>query len=127
MRRMRRSKIVNLLSRYSDRLVGIGIDDDLTHLEARDAAEIGPYMHLTSQLQAAMKPVSPPMEFRSRLKNELVAAAVKKNAPVVRVESPPIWQNRWVLAGAAAGSVLSVAGVVMAVLLHQRSAAHSKL
>lgn len=126
MRSMRRSKIVNLLARHTDRLVGIGTDDDLAHMTGRDAAEIGPYMHLGSRLQAAMQPVSPSMEFRSRLRSELMAAA-KKSEVNVQQEPAPIWQNRWVLVGAAAGSVLSVAGVVTAVLLHQRSAAHSKL
>jgi len=124
---MRRSKMTDLLVRYADRLVGIQTDDELAHLTAGDVAEIGPYMHLSGQLNAAMQPVSPVKEFRSRLKSELMAAAARKKEPVVRSETSPIWQNRWVLVGAAAGSVLSVAGVVTAVLLHQRSVAHSKL
>jgi 2-polyprenyl-6-methoxyphenol hydroxylase-like FAD-dependent oxidoreductase len=122
---MRRRRLVKILAQYADRLPTTTTEDDLIHLNPREAEEIAPYLRLSEQIRAAMEPVSPSQEFRSKLRDDLVAA--KNNIPVADTKASPIWHNRWVLVGAAAGSILSVAGVVTAVLLHQRSVAHSKL
>lgn len=115
-----------LVTRHADQLVGLTDEDALAGLRARDIVEIEPYVHLGRQLRATMTPIPVGVEYRSRLRRDLVVCASRKRLPAVQTERAPFWQNRWVWAGAA-GSLLSVIGVVAAVLLRQRSIAHSKL
>jgi hypothetical protein len=74
-----------------------------------------------------MTPIEVRAEFRAKLKKELMARAnqlVEENR--IEAKQVPLFHRRWVIIGAAAGSVvLSVAGIVAAVLLRQRSVVHS--
>ena len=123
---MRKGLMERLVTRHADQLVGLSRDDVLPGLKEDEFREIEPYLSLGHQLRAAMPPVFAGAEYRSRLRRDLVACASRRRLPSVQTERAPFWQNRWVWAGAA-GSLLSVVGVVAVLLLHQRSAAHSKL
>jgi len=95
-----------------------GEGDYLPYTKRVDVASL---RQLTERLHEALVPVSPREEFRARLKENLLAAASQRLA-AERESRIAALRRRWVLIGAAAGSLsmLSVAGIVAAVLLHQR-------
>lgn len=94
-------------------------EEDYFYTEKIDIAGL---QQLTERLHDALVPVSPRAEFQARLKESLLAAASQRLA-AERESRVAALRRRWMLIGAAAGSLsmLSVAGIIAAVLLHQRT------
>ncbi len=125
---MRKAKIANLVNGYADQLIGIRADDPLAELSGKQLAEIETFLQLSRQLHETIKPTHPDPVFRARLKGELMTAigsrSEEREMAIIKAAANP---HRWVWVGAAAGSmVLSVAGVIAALLLHQRAVAQTK-
>ncbi len=119
---MRRRKIADILAAHADRRVGDSSDDqdDLLPSPA-DQAEVTSLLRLSQRLKETLAPVAPSLAFRQQLKGSLISAAVKRAEERARDSHIPFLRRRWVLIGAAAGSALSVAGIVAAILLRHRS------
>lgn len=100
-------------------LLGYDAEADYFYMEKIDVAGL---QRLTERLHDTLVPISPRAEFRARLKESLLAAASQRLA-AERQSRIAALRRRWMLIGAAAGSLsmLSVAGIVAAVLLHQRT------
>ncbi|MGQ9501553.1 MAG: hypothetical protein ACUVSF_12815 [Anaerolineae bacterium] len=94
-------------------------EEDYFYTEKIDIAGL---QQLTERLHDTLVPVSPRAEFQARLKESLLAAASQRLA-AERESRVAALRRRWMLIGAAAGSLsmLSVAGIIAAVLLHQRT------
>ncbi|MBC8255502.1 MAG: hypothetical protein H8E35_15940 [Ardenticatenia bacterium] len=120
---MLRKKIADILAAHVDRRVGDSSDDqdDLLPSPA-DQAEVTSLLRLSQRLKETLAPVAPSLAFRQHLKGSLISAAVKRAEEEARDSHIPFLRRRWVLIGAAAGSALSVAGIVAAILLRHRSA-----
>lgn len=97
-------------------------DEEAHYFSYTDKIDVAGLQRLTERLHDALVPVSPRAEFQVRLKENLLAAASQRLA-AERESRVAALRRRWMLIGAAAGSLsmLSVAGIVAAVLLHQRT------
>lgn len=97
-------------------------DAEADYFPYTEKIDVAGLQRLTERLHDALVPVSPRAEFRARLKENLLAAASQRLA-AERESRIAALRRRWMLIGAAAGSLsmLSVAGIVAAVLLHQRT------
>ncbi|MCS7261397.1 MAG: hypothetical protein NZ765_11590 [Anaerolineae bacterium] len=97
-------------------------DGEVDYSPYAEKVDVAGLQRLTERLHAALVPVSPRAEFQARLKESLLAAASQRLA-AERESRIAALRRRWMLIGAAAGSLsmLSVAGIVAAVLLHQRT------
>ncbi len=97
-------------------------DKEARYLPPAERIDVARLRSLTEHLQKTLVPVPPRAEFRSRLKESLIAAASQRMA-AERESRVAALRRRWMLIGAAAGSLsmLSVAGIIAAVLLHQRT------
>ncbi len=119
---MRRIKIADILAAHADRRVGDSSDDQDDLLPSPgDQAEVTSLLRLSQRLKETLAPVAPSLAFRQQLKGSLISAAVKRAEEKARDSHIPFLRRRWVLIGAAAGSALSVAGIVAAILLRHRS------
>jgi hypothetical protein len=118
-------KIAEALAAYIDYLVGLGptCPDD-QQLTPADRAQLEVLLSIADQLKRVLTPVAPRPDFESRLRESLLAAAVQRSTLSGRNgRAPGLVRRRWVLIGAAAGSLLSMAGIITAVILRQRSVA----
>ena len=97
-------------------------DGEVDYFPYTKKIDVAGLQRLTERLHDALVPVSPRAEFQARLKENLLAAASQRLA-AEREGRIAALRRRWMLIGAAAGSLsmLSVAGIVAAVLLHQRT------
>ncbi len=97
-------------------------EGEVDYFPYTEKIDVAGLQRLTERLHDALVPVSPRAEFRARLKENLLAAASQRLA-AERESRIAALRRRWMLIGAAAGSLsmLSVAGIVAAVLLHQRT------
>jgi hypothetical protein len=119
---MRRNKIINVLATHADRRAGDSSDDqDDLLLSPADQAEVTSLLRLSQRLKETLAPVAPSLAFRQQLRGSLISTAVERAGERARDSHIPFLRRRWVLIGAAAGSVLSVAGIVAAILLRHRS------
>jgi len=89
-------------------------------LSPADQARVAQLTHMVGRLKVVCVPVTPRSDFQARLKERLLAAASQRLAAEKESRISAL-RNRWVLIGAAAASALSVAGIVAAVLFHQRT------
>ena len=117
---MRGQRIAEILAAHADRLIG-DPPDDQDDLDLSPAAEVTSLLRLSEWLKETLAPVTPSLAFRRQLKGSLISAAVERTEEGARESHIPFLRRRWVLIGAAAGSALSVAGIVVAILLRHRS------
>lgn len=119
--RARVRKVTESIRARVNYLTDTSFDDEadfgLPSVEPDDVPRLS---QLAGQLAGVLAPVSPRPAFEARLKESLLAAASQRLA-AERESRVSALRRRWVLIGAAAGSVMSVAGIVAAVLLHQRT------
>jgi hypothetical protein len=102
-------------------LTDTSFDDEAdVGLPAVEPEDVPRLSQLAGQLANVLVPVAPRPAFEARLRESLLAAASQRLA-AERESRVSALRRRWVLIGAAAGSVMSVAGIVAAVLLHQRT------
>ena len=82
-------------------------------------AQIQGLLALAEQVQGILVPVEPDINFRRRLHGDLLLKAQRRQP--VQAVSPLVQHRKGILIGAAAvGSVASVAGLVIAFVLHYR-------
>lgn len=99
--------------------------DELVSPEARPSRGFSRHdrvqglLDLAEQVQGLLVPVEPDIDFRRRLHGDLVLEAQRRQA--TQEVSPLVQHRKGILIGAAAvGSVASVAGLVIALVLRQR-------
>ena len=120
--RTRIEQIVESIMARADRLIGMSFNgEDSLSLSPVDQAELVSLTQLAGQVKNALVPVTHRPAFQARLKESLLAAASQRLAVQQMKSRVSFWRRRWVLIGAAAGSALSVAGIVAAFLVHQRT------
>jgi negative regulator of sigma E activity len=82
-------------------------------------AQVQGLLDLAEQVQGILVPVEPDANFRRRLHGDLLLQAQRRQT--VQQVSPFVQHRKGILIGAAAvGSVASVAGLVIAFVLHYR-------
>jgi len=105
-----------ILAAHADEL--INPDIELSPRFGRHARVQG-LLDLAEEVQGILVPVEPKADFRRRLHGDLVLQAQRRRP--VREVSPLVQHRKGILIGAAAlGSVASVAGLVIAVVLRHR-------
>jgi hypothetical protein len=112
---MNRKEEQDLLTAYTDHLLGLepGPGPELTRYE-----RVRGLLTLADHLHAILVPVQPEPDFRRRLHGELILKAQARD-PVP--QAGVFEQHRkGIIIGAVVGSVASVAGVALAVVLRQR-------
>jgi anti-sigma-K factor RskA len=117
-------KLAESVTTRLDWLIGASISDRSDEgelmLSAADQEHVARLTQTVAQIKDAFVPVTPRPDFRARLKQSLLAAAGQRLAAQEESRVSAL-RRRWVIIGAAAGSALSVFGIVMAVLVHQRT------
>jgi hypothetical protein len=118
--------IAEVLAAHADQLLHKETDsEDYAHLFPAHEGELAPLLQIAQRVKAALVPATLSPEFEAGLKRELLAAAVRR-AEAKRSGKPiPLLQRRGVLIGAAVGSVISVAGIIAALLWRQRYTARA--
>lgn len=118
-------KVAEVLAAYIDYLVGLGTTyPDGGQLAPAERAQLEVLFSIADQLRRVLTPVTPRASFESQLKDRLLAAGAQRvAAPSHNGRASGLMRRRWVLVGAAAGSLLSMAGIITAVILRQRSVA----
>jgi hypothetical protein len=121
---MRTRKVAEALALHIDYLAGIRADPPADqNLSPADQAVLASLLAVAARAKQALRPVAPSPSFEAGLKESLLAAAIRRAEERRQGSRDSFMQRRWVLIGAAAGSILSVVGVVAAVLWRQRSMA----
>ena len=120
--------IANVLTAHADYLVSTktGDEDQMKRLPAHQV-ELAPLLQIAERLNRTLKPVTPTPAFKTKLRQELLAAATRRAAERGIEKQVPFLRRKGVVIGVAAiiGSVLSVAGIVAALLWRQRSMARA--
>ena len=121
---MREAVIANVLTAHADYLVSIKTwdEDQMKRLRAHQV-DLAPLLQIAERLNETLKPVTPAPAFKTRLRQELLAAAARRAEKRGVAKLVPFLRRKEVVIGVAAviGSVLSVAGIVAALLWRQRS------
>ena len=125
---MREAVTANVLTAHADYLVSIKTwDEDQMKRLPTHQVELEPLLGIAERLNEALKPVTPAPAFKTRLRQELLAEAERHAEERGIVKRVPFLRRKEVVIGVAAaiGSVLSVAGIVVALLWRQRSVARA--
>jgi hypothetical protein len=112
---MNRKEERDLLVAYTDHLLGLepGPGPELTRYD-----RVRGLLTLADHLHAILVPVQPEPDFRRRLHGQLILKAqARKPEPQTSVFEQ---HRKGIIIGAVLGSVASVAGVVLALVLRQR-------
>ena len=119
--------VVEVLAAHADQLIGDGAEgEEYLNLFPAYRAELTPLLRVAERIKTALVPVAPSPSFEAGLKQDLMAAAIKRAEEQEEKRRVLFLRRRGVLIGAAAvGSVLSVAGIVAALLLRQRAIARA--
>jgi hypothetical protein len=119
--------IVEVLAAHADQLIGDGAEsEEYINLFPTYRAELTPLLGIAERIKATLVPVAPSPAFEAGLKQDLLAAAIKRAEEKEEKRRVSFLRRRGVLIGAAAvGSALSVAGIVAALLLRQRAIARA--
>jgi hypothetical protein len=119
--------VVEVLAAHADHLMGDGPEsEDYLKLFPDYRAELKPLLRIAERVRAALVPVRPSPAFEAGLKQDLIEAAIQRAEERENKKRVSFIRRRGVLIGAAAiGSVLSVAGIVAALLLRQRAMARA--
>jgi hypothetical protein len=110
---MNKRELGTILCAHADAL-NKGIDSTAQYLNdfPDDSAELASLFQLASSVQAVLVPIRAPMTFVSRFRNELMAYTHSE----IPIRTPLSAQKVLLVGVAAAGSVLSVTGLVILVL-----------
>jgi hypothetical protein len=125
---MREAMIASVLTAHADYLVSIKTWDEYqmkrlpTHQD-----ELAPLLGIAERLNETLKPVTPAPAFKTSLRQELLASAARRAEERGIAKRVPFLRRKEVVIGVAAaiGSVLSVAGILVALLWRQRSIARA--
>lgn len=119
---MRDKVMTEVLAAHANYLVGDETNsEDYLNLFPAYRAELAPLLRIAERVKAVLVPVTPSPAFEAGLKQDLLAAAIRRAEERGTGRQVSFFRRRWVLIGAAAvGSALSVAGIVAAVLWRQR-------
>jgi hypothetical protein len=120
--------IANVLTAHADYLVSIKTwDEDQMKRLPTHQDELAPLLGIAERLNETLKPVPPAPAFKTRLRQELLASAARRAEERGIAKRVPFLRRKEVVIGVAAaiGSVLSVAGIVVALLWRQRSVARA--
>ncbi len=125
---MREAMIANVLTAHAAYLVSIKTwDEDQMKRLPTHQVELEPLLGIAERLNETLKPVTPAPAFKNRLRQELLAVAARRAGERGIEKRIPFLRRKEVVIGVAAviGSVLSVAGIVAALLWRQRSVARA--
>jgi hypothetical protein len=123
---MSENVLVEVLAAHADHLMDDGDSKNYLTLFPAHRAELAPLLRIAEQVKAVLVPVTPTPAFEAGLKQDLLAAAIQRAEEQSKKKRVSFLRRRGVLIGAAAiGSVLSVAGIVAALLWRQRSIARA--
>jgi hypothetical protein len=119
--------IVEVLAAHADRLAGNKANgEDFLKLFPDHKAELAPLLRVAERVKSVLVPVAPTPAFELGLKKDLLEAALQRAEEQSSERQVSFLRRRGVLIGAAVGSVLSVAGIIIAALLwRQRSIARA--
>lgn len=118
--------VVEVLAAHADRLVGNKANgEDYLNLFPAYQAELAPLLRIAERVKAVLAPVTPSPAFEAGLKQDLLAAALQRSEEQKEEKQVFFLRRRGVLIGAAVGSVLSVVGIIAALLWRQRSIARA--
>jgi hypothetical protein len=118
--------LVEVLAAHADRLVGNQANgEDFLELFPDHKAELAPLLRVAERVKAVLVPVTPTPTFETGLKKDLLEAAIRRVEEQKSKKKVSFLRRRGVLIGAAVGSVLSVAGIIAALLWRQRSIARA--
>ena len=116
--------VVEVLAAHADNLAGNEANsEEYLDLFPTYKEELGPLLRIADQVKAALLPVAASSEFEAGLKQDLLEAAIQRAEEREQRQQVSFLRRRGLLIGAAVGSVLSVAGIITALLLRQRSIA----
>ena len=116
--------VVEVLAAHADNLAGNEANsEEYLDLFPTYQEELGPLLRIADRVKAALSPVVVSSEFEASLKQDLLEAALQRAEEREHRKQVSFLRPRGVLIGAAVGSVLSVAGIITALLLRQRSIA----
>ncbi len=120
---MHEDVIADILAAHADHLVrNQSRDEDYLSLLCDHRAELAPLLQIAKRVRAILVPVAPSPAFEAGLRQDLLVAAIQRTEE----QRVPFLRRKGVIIGAAAvGSVLSVAGIVAALLWRQRSIARA--
>jgi hypothetical protein len=118
---MRKRKMRELLDQHARALMlGIKEDDVLLAQYPEDSEELKSLFQLAGAIKAALVPVKAPESFKLELREELLSIPPDE----ILIDDTNSKQKRWLVV-AAAGSVISVLGIVVIVLRKIRSASQA--
>jgi hypothetical protein len=120
--------IASVLTAHADYLISIKTwDEDQMKRLPTHQDELAPLLGIAERLNETLKPVTPAPAFKTRLRQELLASAAQRAEERGIVKQVPFLRRKEVVIGVAAaiGSVLSVVGIVVALLWRQRSIARA--
>jgi hypothetical protein len=119
--------VVEVLAAHADHLTGDGPESEhYLNLFPAYRAELTPLLRIAERVKATLVPVNPSPAFEAGLKQDLLEAAIQRAEEKEDKKRVSFLRRRGVLIGAAAvGSVLSVAGIIAALLLRQRAMARA--
>jgi len=121
---MSENMVAEILAAHADHLAGDKANgEDYLDLFPAYRSELGPLLRVAERVKAALAPVTPSPEFKVGLKQDLLAAAVRRVEERKVDRRVSFLNRRRVLIGAAVGSVLSVAGIIAALIWRQRTMA----
>lgn len=114
---MNRWELAAILSAHADGLIeGVDTADQLLSEYPQASAELGSLFGLAAALQSVLVPVRAPVRFVSRLHEDLMTYSPAEST----VKAPRSGQKVLLVGVATAGSVISVAGLVLLVLRRLR-------
>ena len=123
---MSENVVVEVLAAHADHLVGNQANNaDYLNLFPAYQTELAPLLRIADRVKAVLVPATPSPEFEAGLKQDLLAAAIQRAEEQANEKQVSFLRRRGFLIGAAVGSVLSVVGIVAALLWRQRSIARA--
>ena len=115
---MKKRKMRDLLDQHAKALIlGVKEDKSLLAQYPEDSEELASLFQLAGTIKAALVPVKSPESFRLELKRELRSVTPAETT----IEDTSIKQKRWLVV-AAAGSIISLLGIILYVLRKIRTA-----
>lgn len=118
---MKNRKMRDLLDKHARSLIkGVNEDESLLARYPDDAEELRSLFQLASALKAALVPVKTPEPFKPELKQQLASITPSE----ITINDSSLKQRRWIVV-AAAGSALSVLGIVLYIVRRIRAASQT--
>lgn len=118
---MKKRKIRDLLDQHAKVLIlGVNEDESLLAQYPDDSEELKSFFQLARAIRAALVPLKTPESFRLELQRKLRSLAPTE----IIINDSTIKQRRWLVV-AAAGSTLSVLGIMLYILRRIRTASRA--